>query len=59
MFVEEIQMVELTNEDAEMPEGKTGSRTVITKGDKPIRFPPKPDYGGKPPGPRNVRPKPK
>ncbi len=40
-----------------MPRSKTGSKTVVTKGDKPLKFPPKPDYGGKPPGPRNIRPK--
>ena len=40
-----------------MPKGKAEPRTVTTKGDKPIKFPPKPDYGGKPPGPRNVRSK--
>lgn len=40
-----------------MPKRKTVSKTVITKGDQPLKFPPRPDYGGKPPGPRNIRPK--
>ena len=40
-----------------MPKDKSRRSTVVTKGDKPLKFPPKPDYGGKPPGPRNIRPK--
>ncbi len=40
-----------------MPESKTSPKKILIKGGKPRKFPPKPDYGGKPPGPRNIRPK--
>ena len=40
-----------------MPEEATRPKKIIIKGGRRRKFPPKTDYGGKPPGPRNIRPK--
>ena len=42
----------------EMPRDDTRQKKILIKGTGPKKVPPRPDYGGKPPGANPVAPKP-